>query len=69
MKTCKMAFAENVEKQRFARRGAAGVEKGIGYFPCSLRKGSGHSAAGNPDEPQESDTMFGSDDDDDVGAL
>ena len=39
------------------------------YFPCSLRKGSGHSAAGNPDEPQESHTMFGSDDDDDVGAL
>ena len=68
MKTCKMAFAENVEKQRFARRGAAGVEKGMEYFPCSLR-GSGHSAAGNPDEPQESHTMFGSDDDDDVGAL
>jgi len=39
------------------------------YFPCSLRRGSGHSAAGNPDEPQESHTMFGSDDDDDVGAL
>jgi hypothetical protein len=39
------------------------------YFACSLRKGSGHSAAGNPDEPQESHTMFGSDDDDDVGAL
>ena len=45
---------------------AAGVEKSL---PCSLRKGSGHSAAGNPDEPQESHTMFGSDDDDDVGAL